>query len=280
MTSSTHCFSICGRTLLDRHGRRHPAGGHPAFHELDDLIDLPRIRRQAGQEVVVILRGAQRREARQFGNIDMHTTHLGDGHPFVRHQESPLRDHSCRKALQRHALLRGSAEQIIGQNILSGQACAVDFADALEHVPLVRFTSVHRRRREIGQLVVVPMIADAGGKLRVLPQGPLPLVFEECVELRRFLDRRGSLCASRRGWRQEQRREKPGDNHALGQGGPYCQSPHGSRPPIDVALNSGCRMLFRRSQIEERVTPVFRENRTRPILRNSDHLEQRSQRGK
>ena len=75
--------------LADRHGRRHPAGGHPAFHELDDLFDLPRIRRQAGQEVVVILRGAQWREARQFGNIDMHTTHLGDGHPFVRRQNPP-----------------------------------------------------------------------------------------------------------------------------------------------------------------------------------------------
>ena len=61
---------------------------------------------------------------------------------------------------------------------------------------------------EIGQLIVVPWIVDARCKLGVLPQGPLPLVFEQCVERRRFRDRRGIPCASRRGWRQEQRREK------------------------------------------------------------------------
>ena len=179
----------------------------------------------------------------------MHATHLGDGHPFVRRQESAQRDLSCREALQRHALLRGSQEQVVGQDILPRQACAVDFADALEHVPLVRLTAVHRRRREIGQLVVVPIDRRRWWQTPGTPAGSI------ATRLRRVCGA-SSLPGPPRKSLREPARLAPGATtwrtrrqSCAGQCGPHGQSPHGSRPPIDVALNSGCAIRFDRSQI-------------------------------
>ena len=67
----------------------------------------------------------------------------------------------------------------------------------------MRLAPVHRRRREVGQLVVVPRIADDGGELGILSEAPLPLRVEEGLEPLRFPVRR-TLRAGRPGERQEQ----------------------------------------------------------------------------
>ena len=55
-----------------RYGRRHPSGCDSAFHQLDHLVDLPRICCQPGQEIVVILHVPQGRQSRQLGDADVH----------------------------------------------------------------------------------------------------------------------------------------------------------------------------------------------------------------
>ena len=81
--------------LADRHGRRHPSGGHRALHERDHLVDLRGNTPQAGEEVVVILRVAQGHEARQRGDIEVHAAHLRQRHPLIVSQPFAPRAESC-----------------------------------------------------------------------------------------------------------------------------------------------------------------------------------------
>ena len=57
----------------------------------------------------------------------MHTVHLGNGHPFVRAPGIAEGPRSVRRR----------AKQIIRENVLIGEFCAVDLANAVEQLALV-----------------------------------------------------------------------------------------------------------------------------------------------
>ena len=91
------------------------------------------------------------------------------------------------ETLERHILLGFSQKQVVRNNVLARQAAAIDFANALEQIAIVGLTCLDRRGREVRQPVVVPRVANAGRKLRKLPQRPLPLVIEKRVQLLRLV---------------------------------------------------------------------------------------------
>ena len=86
----------------------------------------------------------------------------------VRQPLAPRRDLPGRKALERQVLLGIAQGQVKRDEVLAGKASAVDRAKAARNSRSCRLAPVHRRHRKIGQLIVVPIVADAGRELGIL----------------------------------------------------------------------------------------------------------------
>ena len=142
------------------------AGHHVGADLLEDGGDF----RETRGVVVVIFDGFKGEERNQLGQLDVRAPHLRDGHlPRLEFGFLLLLDE-----LAHH--------QIVAEDLLIGQAGGIDGGESNDVVAAASKLVVVGGDRVVGELVVVALVADGGGKLRGVAELLLPHLGEERLE--------------------------------------------------------------------------------------------------
>ena len=124
---------------------------------------------EAGYVVLVVLDGVEGDGVGEVGEGDVDALLLVDGHLVVLEVEGL------------DALLELALHELVGEEILVGEAGGVDGGEADEVGLVLGVLRGDAGERVVGELVVVAVVADGGGALGGVLEAGLPLVFEEGV---------------------------------------------------------------------------------------------------
>ena len=141
------------------------AGAQDLFGLGEDAGDLV----EAGDVVLVVLDGVERDGEREVGQLGVRAIHLRDGHLVLF------------EAVVGEALLEGADEQIVGEQVLLGEAGGGDGFEAGEKGLVGGVAAGDAGERDVVELVVVAVVAVGGGALGGELEIGLVLLFEEGV---------------------------------------------------------------------------------------------------
>jgi len=164
---------------------------------------------EAGDPVVVVLDGGEAELGHDLRVRGVDAAHLVDGH-------LPLFEFGGFLVFG-----EGAQEQLAADLFLVGESGGVDGGEAEEEALFAGQAVVEGLDGVVGDLVVVALVAERGGKLRVVAEVVLPVVLEEGVEvLAAVFERRGGRGWARRAGDGAKRRSAETARRKVFNGGP------------------------------------------------------------
>src|SRR5215472_12145533 len=163
------------RHARDRDLRRHPAHRHSRLHPRDELVDLSRQRIEALEVRLVV---AHRREARgkhELRQRELRAVELRDRRPEITDGARKRRA----DFVQRDRLLELIAHDPDRDAVRGRERLRVDLRNPVEKFHPCGASPLDGGRRLIGKSIVVAMIAELRGDLRIFAQRPLPISVEQ-----------------------------------------------------------------------------------------------------
>ena len=158
------------RNFLEEELRRHEAVLHPLPHRRDRVVHLLREGAHALHVVVVVLRAVEGQQRRELRGEEVDAADLRDRHlPFLQLEVlDPLAEHA--------------QHQDLVERLLLGEAGGVDGLEAADEAPALGNVLVQRGLGVVAGLVVVALVAEDRGELRLRAQRVLPMLVQEVLQ--------------------------------------------------------------------------------------------------
>src|SRR6185503_5549812 len=147
-----------------------PSLGHAATQQIHYLRHVGWIGGEPGEIVVVFLLAGERHDLDELTHHQMRAVQLVQGEKLVGELLALDRDFFF------------PLEEIVRQRVLFGEAGAGNPAQSRQHVAVMRLAPFDRSRREVGEFLVVAMVALPGCGLGVLTVSELPVGSKELPE--------------------------------------------------------------------------------------------------